>query len=629
MNTKSLIVNGLSITIFLNYLYQLPKFRGFELEKTPNIALIDSHLPPETGQQIYQTRCAVCHNGAVTEAPRMEALQLLSVNAIIQSLETGVMKNQGAILSKKQKKLVAEYISKIKSKNQTKSFNQGICAQTNDKNRLTRIHTWGMDIQNTRFYNALDLKINAQNVAQLQLKWTFAFPEATRARSQPTIAGNTLFTASQHGVVYAIDVATGCIRWTYQAEDEVRSAMVIGSDKNGQANRLYFSDFRANVYAFDLNKRKLIWKICADAHPLATITGTLTLHQNRLYVPISSTEVISAYNPQYECCTFRGSVLALDTESGSTVWKTYLLNEATAQGHNSAGAKRFAPSGVPVWSSPSIDTKRGVLYIGTGENYSRPATPTSDAIIALDLTTGTIKWIRQCLSEDAWNGGCSNPDPANCPENHGPDYDFGAPPILLQRNGKPDLILAGQKSGKVYALDPDNQGFILWEKQVGRGGIMGGVHWGMTTNGEALFVPINDQSVYERDKHKPSQAGLHALDVSTGQILWSKLEENRCPPDVKWVCAPGLSAAITMIPEVIFAASLDGRLHAYAARDGQKLWEYDTNRNFTAVNGGQAEGGTIDSAGAVVVGNQVFINSGYAKFGEKAGNVLLCFELAK
>ncbi len=577
MLSKLLIINALSIFIGLNFFIYFQENAWVNNSPNPPIQDIFKASSPlfETGEQIYQTRCAVCHNGAVPEAPRLEALQLLSVNAIVESLTNGVMKNQGASLSPKQRKLVAEYLSKVsKTKLKPKTnLEAGICAPTKSKvkNLKTLVSTWGMDIQNTRFYTAPDLKINAQNVNQLKLKWAFAFPDATRARAQPTIAGNTLFTASQHGVVYALDVASGCIRWTFKAEDEIRSALVIGSDKDGNANRLYFSDFRANVYALDLITQKLLWKIRTDEHPLATITGTLTLYQNQLYVPVSSTEVVSAYNPKYECCTFRGSVLALATETGKTIWKTYIVDPPTEQGVNSAGAKRFGPSGAPVWSSPTIDVKRGVLYVGTGENYSRPASKTSDAIIAISLENGKIQWIRQCLSEDAWNGGCSNPDPANCPENHGPDFDFGAPPILVSRQGQADVILAGQKSGKVYALNPDNQGFILWEKQVGRGGIMGGVHWGMASNGETLFVPINDQSVYERDKHKPSQAGLHALDIQSGEIKWTKLEENRCPPDVNWVCAPGLSAAITLTPEVIFAASLDGRFHAYSAKDGNIL----------------------------------------------------------
>jgi polyvinyl alcohol dehydrogenase (cytochrome) len=600
------------------------------IKTLPIIALLLWAFPyfanAQNGAQIYTTKCAICHSGSVKEAPRLEALKLLSEGAIITSLQTGVMKAQGTTLSAEEKKLVAAYISSIRNTTDKPKVVEGLCGQnTPEKNPQVHIANWGMGLENKRYISD-NIEINARNVEKLALSWAFAFPEATRARSQPTIAGNTLYTCSQHGLIYALDVATGCIRWTFQVETEVRSAIVIGTDKNGEANRLYFGDFKANVYAFDLKKRTLLWKKRVEPHEQATITGSLALYQNRLYVPVSSTEVIAAYNPQYPCCTFRGSVVALDTEDGKEVWKTYMTDTPEPQGLTSAGVQRYAPSGAPIWSNPTLDLKRGLIYIGTGENYTRPATHTSDAIIALSMDTGKMKWIRQTISQDSWNGACTPPGSANCPENHGPDYDFGAPPILIRR-AEGDLVLAGQKSGMVYALDPDNEGKIVWQKRVGRGGIMGGVHWGMASDGQTLFVPINDHDAWEADKSKPAYPGLHALDIANGTIKWSVVEKNRCPSDVKWVCDSGLSAAITAIPDMIFGGALDGMLKAYATSDGKVLWEFDTNQDFTTVNGVKGYGGTIDSAGAVVVGNHLFINSGYAKFGEKAGNVLLCFKI--
>jgi polyvinyl alcohol dehydrogenase (cytochrome) len=256
-------------------------------------------------------------------------------------------------------------------------------------------------------------------------------------------------------------------------------------------------------------------------------------------------QFISAYNPKYECCTFRGSVVALDAQNGDLIWKTYTVDEPKPTKSNSAGTLNHGPSGAPVWSSPTIDTKRNLLYVGTGENYSQPHTPTSDAIIALSLDDGKIKWVKQALSRDAWNGACTN-NSANCPENHGPDYDFGASPILVQRDSKQDIILAGQKSGWVFGLNPDNNGEIIWQQKVGRGGIMGGVHWGMASNDQTLFVPINDREAYPEDKDKPSKQGLHALNIENGAINWSLIEENRCKGDEKWNCGSGLSAAITL-----------------------------------------------------------------------------------
>ncbi|GAB2601584.1 outer membrane protein assembly factor BamB family protein [Spirosoma areae] len=584
--------------------------------------------PDDAGEQLYKTKCAVCHGGTVPEAPRFEALQRLSASAILETLQNGVMKAQGATLTATERRSVADYISKLGTAKT--SVRSGQCDQppsTSADSQKSRISSWGMGPGNGRYAAAPDLRIRADNVSQLTLSWAFAFPDATRARSQPTVVGNTLFTASQQGVIYALDVATGCIRWTFQAEAEVRSAIVVGTDKKGVANRLYFGDFKANVYAVDLQTRQLLWRKHIDDHEQATITGSLVLHQNRLYIPVSSTEVIAAYNAKYPCCTFRGSVVSLEASDGAVAWKTYMTDTPAPQALNSAGTQTHGPSGAPVWSSPTIDAKRGLLYIGTGENYSRPASPTSDAILALSLSTGAINWVQQTISQDAWNAACTQPGLANCPDQHGPDYDFGAPPIFVSRPGKPDLILAGQKSGMVYALNPDASGAIIWKQRVGRGGIMGGIHWGMASDGETLYVPINDHDAWPADSAKRAFPGLHALSVANGTIKWSAIEKNRCEQGTKWVCAPGLSAAITLIPGVVFGGALDGMLHAYSTTDGRVLWAFNTNRDFESVNGLNASGGTIDSAGPVVVGNQLFVNSGYAKFGEKAGNVLLAFTL--
>ncbi|MGI9551558.1 MAG: hypothetical protein ACR2MT_10190, partial [Aurantibacter sp.] len=262
-----------------------------------------------------------------------------------------------------------------------------------------------------------------------------------------------------------------------------------------------------------------------------------------------------------------------------------------------------------------------------GENYSRPVSKTSDAIMAFSLDDGKILWTQQMYADDAWNGACVYPPYGpNCPEYHGPDADFGSPVILIT-SGEKDILLAGQKSGDVYALDPDNNGEIIWEELVGRGAIMGGVHWGMASDGQTLYVPINDQNDYTLHKEQPIQPGVHALNITDGKRIWSTIEENRCE-ESEWECGPGISAAITATPEVLFAGALDGVLKAYDTKTGKELWSYDTDRDYDAVNGAKAYGGTIDSDGPVVVGNQMFITSGYAKFGEQPGNVLLAFEVA-
>ncbi len=583
----------------------------------PNYAFSQSQ-----GEKLYLFNCAICHNGAVKEAPKLETLQKYTQQNIVKALKTGVMKVQGAALSSLEQKLVAEYISKI---TETKVI-LGLCVNKKSTLQKPAVANWGMGLKNQR-YIVDNVGINENNVAKLEVDWVFGFPDATCARTPPTVAGNTIYTASQQGVIYALDKASGCIKWTYQADNEVRSAIVLGTNSSGFVDKIFFADLAANVYAFDIVKMKLLWKKHADDHKVATITGSIAQYNGVLYVPISSGEVISAYNPNYECCTFRGAVMALEAKTGNTIWKTYTIDEPKPTVKNAVGIQNFGPSGAPVWSNPTLDIFRKQLYIGTGENYSQPATKTSDAILALDLITGKIKWATQTIEQDAWNAGCTTtPKSANCPENNGPDYDFGAPPILVKTENGKDILLAGQKSGIVFGLNPDD-GTIIWQKQVGRGGIMGGVHWGMASDSKTLFVPINDKDVYPKDKDKPAFPGVHALNVLDGKSVWSAMEKDICVTPRKFVCAPGISAAITLIPGLIFGASIDGRLHAYSSKSGEKLWEFNTDRTFETANKVAGSGGTIDSTGPVVAGNQLFVNSGYAKFGEKAGNVLIAFKI--
>jgi polyvinyl alcohol dehydrogenase (cytochrome) len=535
------------------------------------------------------------------------------------------MKVQGAALSATEQLQIAKYISSKETDNQ---IILGKCGQNNSyKPQKASINSWGMGLKNHRYY-ADNVLINKNNINKLELDWVFAFPEANCARVQPTVAGNTIFTASQKGLIYALDRNTGCIKWTFQADSEVRSAIVLGNNSQGMVDKIYFGDLNANAYCVDILKNKLVWKKHLDEHPVATITGSMAHYKGVLYIPLSSGEVLSAYNSKYECCTFRGSVIALDAKTGNTIWKTYTVKEPKATIKNAAGTQNFGPSGAPVWNNPTLDIKRKTLYVGTGENYTQPATSTSDAIIALDMKTGQIKWTRQTIAQDAWNAGCvTDPKGANCPENNGPDFDFGASPILVEYEKGKDIILAGQKSGIVFGLNPDS-GQIIWQKQVGRGGIMGGVHWGMAADSKTLYVPINDHSVYPNDKDKPAQSGIHAVNISDGNIKWATLEKKLCFED-KIECSVGYSGAITAIPGLVFGSSLDGRIHGLDAETGQKLWEFNTDRAYEAVNKVKAAGGTIDSTGPVVVGNQLFINSGYAKFGEKAGNVLIAFKIKK
>lgn len=579
------------------------------------------------GLRLYEENCAACHESGSGEAPITAALRKLTADHIFRVMNDGIMLVQSGHLSPGERRQIADYLGTINSPDASEAQSAGVCrtdeVQTNPGG-YGPVKNWGMGLHNGRHMSTS--AISPQNVGALELDWVFAFPNSGRARAQPTVAGNAVFTAGQNGKVYALDLHSGCILWDFQAEAEVRSAISVETDDLGRAQRLYFGDFEGNVYGYDVSSSSLIWKMRPDDHPVATITGSLALQGDTIYVPVSSREVVSAANPSYECCSFRGSVIALDKMTGKPRWQTFMTEEPQVQGENSAGATQYGPSGVPIWSSPTIDVKRGRLYVGTGENYSRPTTGTSDSIIALSLETGAIDWVNQVTKDDAWNGACGRTAGANCPENRGPDYDFGAPPILATLAGGNDIILAGQKSGMVYAMDPERSGEMIWKRQVGRGGIMGGIHWGMATDGTILFVPISDLSVYPWDAHKPAQSGMHALHANSGRPIWKTLTENVCG-DVKWRCSPGISAAATLGSGLVFGGGLDGMLRAFDATTGKILWETNTNRTFEAVNGIEAEGGSLDSDGPVLVGDRLLVTSGYDKWGQKFGNVLLAFKV--
>ena len=348
-----------------------------------------------------------------------------------------------------------------------------------------------------------------------------------------------------------------------------------------------------------------------------------------MYVPVSSLEVALAADPGYVCCTFRGAVVALNAADGELLWKRHTIAEAPSEaGKTRVGTPIHAPSGAPVWTSPTVDLARQRLYVGTGENYSSPANESSDAIMALDMDTGELIWSSQQTEGDAWNLACLTEytaDDSNCPEENGPDYDFGASPILIDLGPGRDILIAGQKSGAVVGLDPDT-GELLWRKQVGRGGIQGGVHFGMAAEGPVVYVPISDQ-VYAGDAKRyttPPKPGIYALEAATGKMLWAAPADDVCPEDND-NCDPGISAAVTAIPGAVIAGHMDGRLRIYSAESGEVLWETNTLQDYATVSGETARGGSFGGPGPMVAHGMLYTNSGYGLYGHLPGNVLLAF----
>jgi polyvinyl alcohol dehydrogenase (cytochrome) len=581
----------------------------------------------------YQQYCAQCHEGGVPRAPHSVVFQMVGSQAILKTLNHGVMQQQAAAMTGEERRRLAEHLggSSLDSASARPLVMCEASEATPDLARSPRSSDWGLMPQNTRFTAAEHAGLDPSDVPRLRLKWAFAYPNATRARAQPVIAGDSVFMGSQDGTIYALDVDSGCARWTFQADAEVRSAITIEAanpDDAETGSRAYFGDFIGNVYALDARSGMLVWKSNLEDHPNVTITGSPKLHGNRLYVPMSSSEWASAADPAYECCTFRGGVTAFDTADGRMAWKSHSIPEQSRPTGelNSQGAAMWAPAGAPVWNSPTIDQKRNVLYVGTGEAYTSPAADTSDSVIAFNLDTGTIEWVYQATSGDAWNMSCFIGEAVNCPEENGPDFDIGAPPVLLSLSSGKDILLIGQKSGFVFALDPDKQGALIWKKRIGLGGFAGGVHWGMAADADTLFAANADTNFINKWQGERTP-GLYALNAEDGGQIWFTPAPDACDEADKPACDPGLSAAVTAIPGVVFAGAFDGHLRAYDGLTGAIIWDFNTAREFETLSGEMARGGSIESDGPVIAHGHVLVNSGYLFGGRMPGNVLLAFSV--
>ena len=586
----------------------------------PLFSLICAAAPFEDGAALFDKNCAVCHKAeqAQNRTPTPQMLMRLSKTAILNALDGGVMKVQGAALTPAQREAIAAYLS-ANHPTPNAAPRANACADSSAISSLEGWNGWGVDLSNSRFQTAAAAGLDAARVQKLKLKWAFGIPDTVNVFGQPSIAGGRLFFGSSDGTVYSIDSRSGCVYWTFKAPATVRTAITLGNIPGGYA--AYFGDLHATLYAVNARTGELLWKSQADEYKFARITGAPKLWEGRLYVPVSSgVEEMLAANPKYECCTFRGSVASFDAATGKRLWRTYTIpDQPTIQGKNKAGANRWGPSGAGVWVSPTLDLKRRAIYVGTGNNYSEPATRDSDALLAIDMDTGSVRWLKQMNEPDAWNAGCLVEDKVGCPENPGGDTDIGASPILKTVGGR-DLLLVAQKSGVVRALDPDRKGETVWEKKLARGGALGGIMWGMASDDETVYVPISDF----HGEHADVGGGIFALKIATGEKVWH-VDPAKPACAGKKGCNPSQMAPATLIPGVVFSGSMDGHLRAYATADGKIIWDYDTLRDFPTVNGVKAHGGSLNATGPVIAAGMLFVDSGYGQLGGMGGNVLLAF----
>jgi polyvinyl alcohol dehydrogenase (cytochrome) len=579
----------------------------------------------------YHARCGLCHEGQAPKAPSRTFLEMTAPESIYRALTVGIMQQQAAGLRDDQKRAVAEYLAGPfgKTANAPAPHCTGRQARF-DTALAPDIVGWGADLGNSHFIPASAAKLPVDAISRLELKWTFAYPASVRARSFPTFAYGALYVGSQNGAVYALDAKSGCIRWTFETSAEVRTPIVVPSAP-GKLKRAFFGDIVGRVYAVDATTGKMLWRERVDPHPSATITGAPVYFEGSVYVPVSSLEEATV-SPTYPCCSFRGSVVAFDAATGTRRWQRYVIDEEPHEvGQTATGTKIFAPSGAAVWNTPSVDAKRGLLYIGTGNNYTGPADARSNAMIALDLKSGRIVWAWQVSSGDAWNVGCMI-GLQSCPAHSGPDFDIGSGIIFGRAASGAELLFAGSKSGTAVALDAARPDAALWTRRVGRGSIQGGIQFGMAFDGKRLYVPIADMGNAMDDSQKarlaaagPARPGLYALDASDGKILWEAPADDVCAG--RAFCDPGILASIAAIPGAVFAGHMDGRLRAYDAASGKVLWQYDTAHDLAALGGVTARGGSMGGGGPAIHDGMVYVNSGYGLYFHMPGNALLAFSV--
>ena len=580
-------------------------------------------LAAVSGEAVYQRRCASCHDGGNETAPPRDALKQLSVSRILRTLDFGVMINVAYVLNREEREAVANYLG-------VQRIDLPVPPQAYCKDRTVNIGAspspawsgWGPDLTNTRYTTSSGITLS--QVGKLKLKWAYGFEGDVSAFGAPTVLGQTLFVGSAGGAVQALSTDSGCVRWIYQASGPVRSAIV--AVPNGSKHVLVFTDLTGWAYGVEAETGRLVWKKKPEPHESTRLTGSAAVHDGVVFIPAASWEETRSGNPDYPCCTFRGSITALRAKDGSQVWKTYMIREKAREIEKSPGSVgTWGPSGAGIWGSPTLDARRGLLYIATGDNFSTPATEMSDSVAALELKTGRIVWSKQITPGDVYNSACSA---AKCP---GPDHDFGSSVLIEKLPDGHDVLLAGQKSGVVYALDPDRKGAILWQTRVGKGGTNGGVQWGMASDGQKVYAAVSDLArqvppgTIIQVGMPPDPAvggGLTALRISNGEKVWFAPPQ---PCGSKPKCSPAQPAAVTAIPGVVFSGSDDGHLRAFATEDGRVLWDIDTARDYQTANGVPGKGGSLDGAGPVIVGGMLFVNSGYARNGGAAGNVLLAF----
>jgi polyvinyl alcohol dehydrogenase (cytochrome) len=606
----------------------------------------------------FERRCTACHDNPApsSRAPSREGLRALTPERVLQALN-GPMAVNAEGMTAEQKRAMAELVTgkpfggaaAMAGRNASAMSNRCASPLTlQDPWNKPQWNGWSPDPETGWRYQAPKVAgMTGDEVPRLKLKWAFAIPgAASTAWAQPTVVGGKVFLGSDNGFVYALDAKTGCVHWSYEAQGQVRTAVIIGDLKGVAGTRYgaFFGDYRGNVYAVDAEAGKQLWVKRVDEHEGAKITGSPVFDKTsgRLFVPVTSWEEVPGVTVTYKCCTFQGSVVALDGKSGSQIWKSYtLLERPKAFKKNNKGTELYGPAGSGVWNAPTLDIRHDVMYIGTGNSYIvYPNNDTDDAIMALDLKTGRKLWWTHMGGPDPHAGGCGTGDDAriNCPGYiDGRDDDASGAPVLYTAPNGRRLVIEGQESGRITAVDPDKHGEVVWVAQAGDELGAPNDGFGGAFDGELYFKPLPFSS---------QSGAMSAIRAADGQRVWYTLVPRPagCPPvptgrggggggggagqnPAMLKCNAGNWAGATAIQGAVFTGSRNGVMRAFSSKDGHIIWEYDTDKPFDTVNGSTGHGGGFGGPGPTVVDGMVLVGSGYAILGGAPGNVLLAFGL--
>jgi polyvinyl alcohol dehydrogenase (cytochrome) len=592
----------------------------------------DSDLVPSPdanapGAALYAQKCAQCHDHPVDRIPARAFLQIVKTpEQVVTALTSGVMQPMAAGLSADQIKSLAVFVTgKEVGATHDPDPNANRCAaKAVLKPGPKDWSSWGHDSGNTRFQP--DPGIKAADVPKLKVKWVFAYP-GNVADGQPTVAGDMLFVSNRAGRVFALDGKSGCTHWSYTAEGGVHAGIVIGPLPDGR-QAAYVVTENGWLHALDAETGAVVWTVRVEDHPATRLTGSPILAGGALYVPLASLEEVSLFNPNYACCTFRGGIAKVDAATGEILWKAHTIEQEPKEiGTAANGGKLMGPAGVAIFSAPTVDPKRGLVYAGTGNSYTQSSIDTANAIIAFDTKTGARKWVTQALPEDDICPKAQKPEECS---HVGPDFDFAAPPVLRKMPNGKDILVAISKADEAFGFDPDQNGKLVWRVKLGKGSRTAGV-WGMAVDDSRMYVGSADVRAQPGIK----VGGLTALDFATGKTIWHTPAP---PPVCAWGdtpsalalangqvnCAATQPGALAVIPGVVFSGSIDGHMRAFSTKDGAKLWDVDTGGTFKAVNAPTATGGSLSYGVEAIANGVLYVNSGAAGV-HQPGNALIAF----